>query len=214
MIAVCKTALLSVLVASCRGSELQHICPPGRCLHYPTTGSAECVPVVSLITDEQAQGIVPALPLPESPRDQRLLRLSGMHSIECLPSELGQQGAVSNDNSNDDETPREGPAHSPKSSWLPSPMFILISAVVAYIAYTHFTKPSTAGRPPVASTTAPSPSGSDVVHHEPPKERLAYLDRLEADASRIKASPEWKEKERQREEDQRYLRKMLRPVIS
>ncbi|KAF4656757.1 hypothetical protein FOL47_008761, partial [Perkinsus chesapeaki] len=43
----------------------------------------------------------------------------------------------------------------------------------------------------------------DVVHHEPPKERLAYLDRLEADASRVKASPEWKEKERQREEDQR-----------
>ncbi|KAF4741871.1 hypothetical protein FOZ63_024605 [Perkinsus olseni] len=51
-------------------------------------------------------------------------------------------------------------------------------------------------------------SGGASEHQEPPKERLAYLDRLEADATRIKASDEWKEKEeeRRREETHRGLR--------
>lgn len=83
--------------------ELQHLCPPGFCLHYPSSAAVECVPVDSLITEKRGRGrpdcmrlaaitlveILPALPLPPESKDQRRLALSGMHSIRCLPTEVG-----------------------------------------------------------------------------------------------------------------------------
>ncbi|EER00315.1 hypothetical protein Pmar_PMAR017174 [Perkinsus marinus ATCC 50983] len=180
------------------GGELQHLCPPGFCLHYPSSAAVECVPVDSLITEKRGREILPALPLPPESKDQRRLALSGMHSIRCLPTELIEEGIPPEDATE----AIEAPSRPTENSWLlppVSPVAIILCAVVGYVVYHYITNKETAsGRTPVEEGSGPAE------HLNPPKERLAYLDRLEADATRIKASHEWQEKEAERRREETH----------
>lgn len=85
---------------------------------------------------------------------------------------------------------------------------------MGYVVYHYITNKETAsGRTPVEEGSGPCLVLVESLYHvllgpaehlNPPKERLAYLDRLEADATRIKASHEWQEKEAERRREETH----------